>query len=296
MFGCCENIMNFFTRRTSDTSKTYYRLHVVTGDKRGAGTDANVYVILHDAYGRSSPPLSLNKVFRNDNERGSTTSVDVKEDCGIAGPLVKVEVWRDNFADLSIFGNTIEFLFSHRTKRGSSAWFLDRIEVEEIDVPQVQEQQQQHMEEELVTVHQGSSGGTLWVFPLQRWVEAHRHYDIHLHDCFLPQFDPNAEDRKKDLYAKRQDYTFDQKVEDGPVQVTFAASCLFLFRPCTGQRRVTKPTGVRDVGALLCVCGKAGSVGKCQGPVCCVTEETQVKGHDFQWPWHDGRRTMFCSS
>lgn len=219
MHGWCElwmeRIMNLFS---GDTSKTHYRLHVVTGDRRGAGTDANVYVKVHDALGNSSDPLPLNKVFRNDNERGSTTSIDLKEDCGIAGPVVKVEVWRDNFADLSIVGSITEFLFRNRTKRGSSAWFLDRIEVEEIDVPQEQEQQQQK-EEELVTVHRGKSGGRLWVFPLQRWVEAHRHYNIHLHDCFLPQFDPNSKSRENDLHAKRQDYKYEQKVEYGPAQI-----------------------------------------------------------------------------
>lgn len=223
MRGCCgftkKWIMNL---KANGASKTQYRLHVVTGDRRGAGTDANVYVILHDKQGRATPPLSLNKVFRNDNERGSTTSMDVKDDCGITGPVDKVEVWRDNFADLTILGTITEYLIGRRTKRGSSAWFLDRIEVEEIDTPEEEEQPLENDDNNHVTVHRGSSGGKLWVFPLQRWVEAHRHYEIRLHDIFLPQYDPYPQRRETDIDTKRQEYRYEQKVEHGPAQVTLA--------------------------------------------------------------------------
>ena len=252
---------------TSDTAKTLYRLHVVTGDRRGAGTDANVYVIVHDAQGRTTPSLSLNKVFRNDNERGSTTSLDLKEDCGIAGPVVKVEVWRDNFADLSIFGSITEFFFGQRTKRGSSAWFLDRIEVEEIQ--EQQDEQKQQQQEELVTVHRGSSGGRKWVFPLQRWVEAHRHYHIHLHDCFLPQVDPNTERRENDIHTKRKEYKFDQKVENGPAQVTLAVPAPWSQPGGRGRSRLLGWRGKGrmerrgKIGLLRGLCG-----GKLTCPVC----------------------------
>lgn len=202
-----------------NSSETHYRLHVITGDRRGAGTDANVYVILHDRQGHASQPISLNKVFSNDNERGSTTTLELKEDCGIAGPVARVEVWRDNFADLSIIGTVTEYLLGSRTKRGSSAWFLDRVEVEEMKVLLDAGEKHQQEDDGAFTVHRGSSGGRLWVFPLQRWVAAHKHYTVHLHDCFLPQSDPQPETREEDIRLKRLEYKYEQKVEGGPAQV-----------------------------------------------------------------------------
>lgn len=203
------------------SSETHYRMHVVTGDRRGAGTDANVYVVLHDRQGRATLPILLNKVFSNDNERGSTTTMELKADCGIAGPVAKVEVWRDNFADLSIIGTVLGYLFGKHTKRGSSAWFLDRVAVEEVKVsPELEKEGA----DAAATVHRGSSGGRLWVFPLQRWVAAHKRYTIHLHDCFLPQDDPHPEARKEDISLKRAEYTYEQKVEGGPAQVTTSPS------------------------------------------------------------------------
>lgn len=208
-----ERLSNLLWRGSPET---HYRLHVVTGDRRGAGTDANVYVILHDLQGRASPPISLNKIFNNDNERGCTTSLTLGPECGVAGPVARVEVWRDNFADLSIIGSALQYIFNRHTKRGSSAWFLDRVEVEEVKASPAAEGQG----EEPRTVHRGSGGGRLWVFPLQRWVAAHKHYVIHLHDCFLPQQDPHPETREEDLRLKRREYNYEQKVEDGPAQVT----------------------------------------------------------------------------
>lgn len=264
-----EWLRNFFNRPgiwqddQPNVEPTKYRVHVVTGDRRGAGTDANVYVKLYDTQGRTSSSITSNTVFRNDNERNSTTTVDLKtSECGVEGPIVKVDVWRDNFADLSIVGSITNFFFGHRTKRLSSAWFLDRIEVEEV-LPSIDEEEeektastqqgeevevQQHhetqngtltngteshraqteatketqKEEEVAvpeTVHRGDGGGRKWVFPLQRWVAAHRTYTIHLHDCFLPQLDPNYVARRNDLQGKREIYMYEQKVEGGPAQV-----------------------------------------------------------------------------
>ncbi|KAK3873952.1 hypothetical protein Pcinc_021076 [Petrolisthes cinctipes] len=233
--------------RQGDVQPAKYRVHVVTGDRRGAGTDANVYVKLHDIQGRISIPITSNKVFKNDNERGSTTTVDLKEDCGVEGPIVRVEVWRDNFADLSVLGNITNFLFGNRTKKGSAAWFLDRIEVEEVLDSETQNEAQtegevQHVtqngnqqiqeaqtdetknkthetQEEPETVHRGKEGGRMWVFPLQRWVAPHKTYTIHIHDCFLPQLDPNHSVRRTDLQEKREIYVYEQKVEGGPAQI-----------------------------------------------------------------------------
>ncbi|XP_064481893.1 polyunsaturated fatty acid 5-lipoxygenase-like isoform X2 [Ornithodoros turicata] len=86
-----------------------FRISVVTGDRRGAGTDANVWIRLHDVDGRKSPVITLNHTFKNDHERGETSSFSVKPVLSF-GTLEKVELWRDTFG------------FGH-------AWFVDRIEV-----------------------------------------------------------------------------------------------------------------------------------------------------------------------
>lgn len=210
-----------------------YRLHVITGDRRGAGTDANVFVVVHDSYGRASMPILSNKVFRNDNERGATTTVDISSDHGLEGPITKVEVWRDNFADIKIFSAITGILFGQRSKRGSASWFLDRIEVEEVD-PQNNNSLTNNGKldggteanctsgENPVTVHRAPGGGRVWVFPLQRWVTAHKRYTIHLHDCFLPQDDPDKERRAADIKGKRELYRYEQKVKDGPAQVNWS--------------------------------------------------------------------------
>lgn len=89
-----------------------FRISVVTGDRRGAGTDANVWIRLHDVKGRKSPIISLNHTFKNDHERGETSSFSVKPILNFA-TLAKVELWRDSFG----FGD---------------AWFVDRIEVQDL--------------------------------------------------------------------------------------------------------------------------------------------------------------------
>ncbi|XP_077519129.1 polyunsaturated fatty acid 5-lipoxygenase-like isoform X2 [Amblyomma americanum] len=88
-----------------------YLVSVVTGDRRGAGTDANVWMRIHDADGRKSPIITLNHTFKNDHERGETSSFCVRPILNF-GAVAKVEVWRDSFG------------FGH-------AWFIDRIEVQD---------------------------------------------------------------------------------------------------------------------------------------------------------------------
>ena len=48
-----------------------FQMPVKTGDKRGAGTSANVSAILH-CNGESSKETKLDNLFRNDFERGQT--------------------------------------------------------------------------------------------------------------------------------------------------------------------------------------------------------------------------------
>lgn len=234
LLGPVGAVSNMFGR----TETIQYRLHVITGDRRGAGTDANVYVVLYDIHGRASKPLASNKVFRNDNERGTTTTIDVTADEGLQGPITKVEVWRDNFADIKILGFISGAIFGQKSKRGSASWFLDRIEVEEVvpeskftladsDANGVLDEEENleindNIGEDPVTVHTAPGGGRVWVFPLQQWVAAHRRYAIRLHGCFLPQVDPDNERREAAIKEKRELYKYEQKVEGGPAQVNIA--------------------------------------------------------------------------
>ncbi|XP_075544217.1 polyunsaturated fatty acid 5-lipoxygenase-like isoform X2 [Dermacentor variabilis] len=97
--------------RMNSLTEGGFCISVVTGDRRGAGTDANVWMRLHDVDGRKSPVITLNHTFKNDHERGETSSFSIKPIHNF-GALAKVEVWRDSFG------------FGH-------AWFVDRIEVQD---------------------------------------------------------------------------------------------------------------------------------------------------------------------
>ncbi|XP_045180456.2 polyunsaturated fatty acid 5-lipoxygenase-like [Mercenaria mercenaria] len=71
-----------------------YKISVKTGDRPKAGTDANVYVVLH-SNGQKSPETKLDVLFRNDFERGQVDTFQISKvpfatiDC--------VELWKDNF-------------------------------------------------------------------------------------------------------------------------------------------------------------------------------------------------------
>ncbi|XP_076316229.1 allene oxide synthase-lipoxygenase protein-like isoform X3 [Tachypleus tridentatus] len=94
-----------------------YEVHVVTGDRFGAGTDANVWLVLHDGQGQKSSVVKLNSLWTNDHERNTTGKyvVTVAEDFG---EVIKVEFWRDSYG----FGDD---------------WFLDRIEVHKLPTEEV---------------------------------------------------------------------------------------------------------------------------------------------------------------
>ncbi len=84
-----------------------------TGDKRGAGTDANVFVIIKGTNGDcgerelKTSEQHKNKFERNQLDTFEIESVDL-------GDLEEVKVWHDN----SGIG---------------ASWYLDRIEVEDED-------------------------------------------------------------------------------------------------------------------------------------------------------------------
>ncbi|CAG5122754.1 unnamed protein product, partial [Candidula unifasciata] len=81
--------------------------------KKGAGTDASAYVILHDDQNNTTPPILLNNTLRNDCERGSvdTFAVTPKVTASLHQPIKikRIELWQDGTGC-------------------ASDWFVDRIE------------------------------------------------------------------------------------------------------------------------------------------------------------------------
>ncbi|XP_078580092.1 lipoxygenase homology domain-containing protein 1-like isoform X2 [Branchiostoma floridae x Branchiostoma japonicum] len=88
---------------------TTYRVNVKTGDVRGAGTDANVYIILYgenDDTGIMQLKTSKNnsnKFERNQLDEFTLEAVDI-------GDLKKIKIWHDN-------------------KGGFAGWFLESVEI-----------------------------------------------------------------------------------------------------------------------------------------------------------------------
>lgn len=89
--------------------KTTYLVRVKTGDKKFAGTDANVRIIIHGNDGRKTEETLLDNFFKNDFEIGSVDTFIIESDVNI--PTVeRIEIWRDAAGILS-------------------AWFVDWIEI-----------------------------------------------------------------------------------------------------------------------------------------------------------------------
>ncbi|XP_023930539.1 allene oxide synthase-lipoxygenase protein-like [Lingula anatina] len=78
------------------TSLPTHILHVKTGDKKGAGTDANVAVVLHDDQGKKSAPMTLDRPLRDSLERGSMDAHPVSDTSGL-GKIRKMEITMDAF-------------------------------------------------------------------------------------------------------------------------------------------------------------------------------------------------------
>ncbi|XP_070575258.1 allene oxide synthase-lipoxygenase protein-like [Ptychodera flava] len=87
-----------------------YNIYVRTGDLRGSGTDANVYVVLHSESGEKSEVIRLANLWRNNFERGRTDIFAVRNLPNF-GPIAKLEIWRD-----ALFGDE---------------WYVDYVEVED---------------------------------------------------------------------------------------------------------------------------------------------------------------------
>lgn len=90
--------------------KPQIQVFVTTGDRRGAGTDANVWVCIEDETGKCTPDVLLDKLLCNDHERGKTYSYPVWKLGEFEGRVHKLMIFRD---DAGI----------------GDHWFLDRVEV-----------------------------------------------------------------------------------------------------------------------------------------------------------------------
>ena len=71
-----------------------YVIHVTTADKKGAGTDADVMMILKDKNGRKSQEFKLDSLLFSGFERGKTQTFPFKAKPVVLDEIVEIELWR----------------------------------------------------------------------------------------------------------------------------------------------------------------------------------------------------------
>lgn len=76
--------------------KADYMVYVRTGDLKGAGTNANVKIRLHDSEGNVTQDITLDNFFRDDFEAGSLDTFHVPELKNFGNIISKIEFWRDD--------------------------------------------------------------------------------------------------------------------------------------------------------------------------------------------------------
>jgi len=96
--------------RTMSSSVGQYQIIVKTGDRKQAGTDANIRIVLYDdKTSKKTQPAKLDNRFRDDFERGQIDKFNIKDPVDIHN-ISRIELWRD--------------------KHGISPnWFVDTIQV-----------------------------------------------------------------------------------------------------------------------------------------------------------------------
>ena len=77
-------------------SATTYKVHVKTSDVRGAGTDANVFVMLFGANGDSGELHLKESETNKDPFENNNVDTFTFNNMLSLGDLVKVRVWHDN--------------------------------------------------------------------------------------------------------------------------------------------------------------------------------------------------------
>ncbi|XP_022650142.1 allene oxide synthase-lipoxygenase protein-like isoform X2 [Varroa destructor] len=164
-------------------------LVVKTGDRKGAGTDANIYAFIEDVNGNRNAETKLDNWLRNDHERNSTGFYTVpsepkrnrddkceqSEQTALGKPAFLV-LWRDRsgFAD---------------------DWFVERVELRTRGSKQV-----------------------LATWPLHRWIKADKKYRFAVNDCLLPQKDTSISQRLEELRERRGLFEMSQNFEGAPPQ------------------------------------------------------------------------------
>lgn len=167
------------------------QLIVKTGDQEGAGTDANVYVVLEDENGLTTPRVKLDKIFYNDLERCK------KDTYGMECP--------ENF------GKVVSMRLTRDDKGISDDWFCDYIHVEDRRVSKKRTTKTKSTK----TYYNApslfettSSQREMYFFPIHRWVEHSHEYIFREFAVCLPQEDPCPVPRRSDLEAKRRSYQY----------------------------------------------------------------------------------------
>lgn len=84
-----------YNARMMSNGKGIYKVLVKTGDRKRAGTDANVRIVLHGEDDNATQPVKLDKRFRDDFERGKLDDFQIKDDTYLE-KIYKIELWRDN--------------------------------------------------------------------------------------------------------------------------------------------------------------------------------------------------------
>lgn len=161
--------------KTKNKVVSRYEITVKTGDRKKAGTDADIRIMLYDDLGQQTAAIELDNRFRDDFERGQTDVFTVTDPMDVRH-VFKIELWRDS-------------------KGFFDDWFVDVLTVRNLSYPEV------------------------FTFPLYRWIKAHYHYNILHMDTFLPQADPNYDQRRMEIEDKRKVYKLKQKVRGLVAQV-----------------------------------------------------------------------------
>ncbi|XP_070566146.1 polyunsaturated fatty acid 5-lipoxygenase-like [Ptychodera flava] len=78
----------------NSTPPSDYMVYVTTGDHKGSGTDANVFIAFHNGDGVRSRDLQLDSTWKDDFERGRVDRFPISNLANF-GAVKKIEIWRD---------------------------------------------------------------------------------------------------------------------------------------------------------------------------------------------------------
>ena len=176
-----------------------YEILVKTGDIKGAGTDANVYIALVDDEGRKSRDILLDCTWRDDFEKGNTDCFKISNVPQL-GEIKRVELWRDN-------------------KGLNDDWFVEWVKVKPTkkrNNPKGNNDNNNSIKKGIKFENEMKEGIP---FPCNRWIKEDKKFVLVKYDAVLPQFDDRKEQRREELEEKRNKYKFAEKAPGLPRQV-----------------------------------------------------------------------------